>query len=181
MSRFVKGSVHSAVVMVAVCLASAPVFAESQQSLAASLKISVFPAQQQSAEQQSEDEKFCYDWAVKNTGIDPLSAPKKDTAQGQQPAEQQASRRGAGGAIRGAAAGAVIGEIASDDASHGAAVGAAAGVIGARRKAMGAEQAAKAEAKQTEEKSVAASEEQARSFNNGFAACLEGKRYTVKY
>lgn len=179
----------SAVVMATGCLVPGLANAQAQQSLAASLKVSVFPAQEQTAEQQSADEKLCYDWAVNNTGIDPLAAPDNEAAQAQaqaqQPAEQQTSRRGAGGAVRGAAAGAVIGEIANDDASQGAAVGAAVGVVGARRKAKGAEQAAQAEAKQTAEKTAektaAANEEQMKNFNNGFAACLEGKKYTVKY
>ena len=131
--------------------------------------------------QQASDEKTCYDWAVQNTGIDPLAAPKNEETQ--QPAVQQTSRRGggAGGAVRGAAAGAVIGEIANDDASQGAAVGAALGVVGGRRQARAAEQTAQAEAKETAEKTAAASEEQVKKFNNGFAACLEGKKYTVKY
>jgi len=171
----------SAVVMATGCLVPGLANAQAQQSLAASLKVSVYPAQEQTAEQQSADEKLCYDWAVNNTGIDPLAAPDNEAAQAPQPAEQQTSRRGAGGAVRGAAAGAVIGEIANDDASQGAAVGAAVGVVGARRKAKGAEQAAQVEAKQTAEKTAAASEEQMKNFNNGFAACLEGKKYTVKY
>jgi hypothetical protein len=181
MNRFVKVSMVSAMVMATGCLAPGLAYAEAQQSLAASLKVSVFPAQQQTTEQQASDEKTCYDWAVQNTGIDPLAAPKNEEAQ--QPAEQKTSRRGggAGGAVRGAAAGAVIGEIANDDASQGAAVGAALGVIGGRRQARGAEQAAQAEAKQTAEKTAAASEEQVKTFNNGFAACLESKKYTVKY
>jgi uncharacterized membrane protein len=181
MSKFVKLSMLTAVVMAAGCLAPGLACAEAQQSLAASLKVSVFPAQQQTAEQQASDEKLCYDWAVQNTGADPLAPPKKEEAQAQQPAQQQTSRRGAGGAVKGAAVGAVIGEVANDDASQGAAVGAAVGVIGARRKAKGAEQAAQAEAKQTAEKTAAASEEQVKNFKNGFAACLEGKKYTVKY
>ena len=180
MRRFVKIPVVSAMVITACCLASGLACAEAQQSLAASLKVSVFPAQDQSAEQQSSDERICYDWAVKNTGSDPLAPPKKEQAQEQQPAQQQASRRG-GGALRGAAAGAVVGEIANDDASQGAAVGAALGVIGSRRKAKAAEQTAQAETKQAAEITAAASEEQVKNFKNGFAACLEGKKYTVKY
>lgn len=180
MIRFVKVPVVAAVLMAAGCLAPVLAHAEAQQSLAASLKVSVFPAQQQTAEQQASDEKTCYDWAVQNTGIDPLAAPKNEEVQ--QPAEQQTSRRGgAGGAVRGAAAGAVIGEIANDDASQGAAVGAALGVVGGRRQARAAEQTAQAEAKETAEKTAAASEEQVKIFKNGFAACLEGKKYSVKY
>jgi len=108
--------------------------------------------------QQASDEKTCYDWAVQNTGIDPLAAPKNEEVQ--QPAEQQTSPRGgAGGAVRGAAL----------------------GVIGGRRQARAAEQTAQAEAKETAEKTAAASEEQVKFFKNGFAACLEGKKYSVKY
>ena len=108
---------------------------------------------------------------------------KKEQAQESPPAEPNSSRRGAGarGALRGAAGGALVGEIVDDDASKGAAIGATVGAIGARRNARKAEKAEQASAEQAAEKTAAASEQQMGNFKKGFAACLEGKDYTVKY
>ena len=33
----------------------------------------IFPAKNQTAEQQQKDESYCYEWAIKNSGIDPLN------------------------------------------------------------------------------------------------------------
>ena len=43
-----------------------------QKSLAATMNVYVFPTKGQTAEQQSTDEASCYNWAVQNTGSDPL-------------------------------------------------------------------------------------------------------------
>ena len=94
----------------------------------------VYPAKNQTPQQQQKDEGECAAWAKQNTGIDPVvlaSTPAPTTAPPPAPAQTQpagASGTRVRGAARGAAAGAVVGEIANDDASEGAAVGAAAGV-----------------------------------------------------
>src|SRR4051794_13680288 len=51
------------------------------ESLNKKLGIYVFPAKDQSAEQKQKDESYCYEWAVKNSGVDPLNmqAVKPDT------------------------------------------------------------------------------------------------------
>src|SRR5262245_22474362 len=87
------------------------------------LKLYVFPAKNQSQQQQKTDEFECYKWAMEQTGIDPKNPPKPapDSANG-------GGRRGGAvtGAAKGAAAGAAIGAIAGD-AGEGAAIGAAGG------------------------------------------------------
>lgn len=183
MTGFKNILVVSAVVMAAKCLAFNPAFAEGQQSLAAALNVYVFPSKGQASSQQAKDESACYDWAVQASGVDPFELAKKEQAQESPPAEPNSSRRGAGarGALRGAAGGALVGEIVDDDASKGAAIGATVGAIGARRNARKAEKAEQASAEQAAEKTAAASEQQMGNFKKGFAACLEGKDYTVKY
>jgi hypothetical protein len=157
-----------------------------QKTLAASLNVAVFPSAGQAASQQSQDEGACYSWAKQNTGTDPVQAQQQaaqaqqQAAQSQQQVEQSTAGSGAKGAVRGAAGGAVVGAIAGD-AGKGAAIGATAGVIAGRSKARGAkEQAAQQSAQQTQAASQA-SAQQTQAFKTAFAACLEGKKYTVKY
>ena len=109
--------------------ASAPV------SPAKQLGLIVFPANNQTPDQQLLDEQQCYGWAKENTGIDPatLKANTDSAAKASQAKMDSASRGAAvGGAARGAAGGAAIGAIAGD-AGTGAAIGAATGAIARRR------------------------------------------------
>ena len=165
------------------------------KSVAASLGVYVFPAADQAAEQQAQDESACYQWAAGQTGTDPQAiaqqqAANQQQAQTDQQAAQQAGKdagKGAGarGAVRGAAAGAIIGEIADDDAGKGATYGAAAGAISGRRQAKQAQaqaqSQAQAQASAQAEKREAATDEQMANFKKAFGACLEGKQYSVKF
>lgn len=158
-----------------------------QRTLAATLNVSVFPGAGQAADQQSKDETECYNWAVQNTGSDPFQAQQQAQQQQQAAAQQQAATQqatqgaGARGALRGAAAGAVVGEIASNDAGKGAAWGAAAGVVAGRARARQAQQQSAQQAAQTTQAANAAAGQQIDAFKRAFSACLEGKKYTVKY
>lgn len=173
---------------------SAPLVASADgKSVASSLGVYVFPAANQATGQQAQDEATCYQWATGQTGIDPHAVAQQQAANQQQAqAEQQAAgqagkdaTRGAGvkGAARGAAAGAVVGEIASDDAGEGAAWGAAAGAVSGRRQARKAQSQAQAQSQATAqaEQREAATAEQLSGFKKAFGACLEGKKYTVKF
>ena len=158
-----------------------------QKTLAATMNVYVFPNAGQNAEQQSKDESECYNWAVQNSGTDPFALQKQSEQQKQQ-AEQQKQQAqqagkgaGAAGAVKGAAAGALIGEIASDDAGEGAAYGAAAGVIAGRRKSKAAKEQATQQAEKQGQQAQQATAEQITNFKKAFSACLEAKKYTVKY
>ena len=157
------------------------------RTLASTLDVFVFPAEGQESSQQSQDEVFCYEWAVENTGSDPFDLEKQQEANTaaaeQQMANVQQSGGGAGarGAVKGAAAGALIGEIADDDASSGAAYGAAAGMIAGRRSARRAKQQAAQQVEQQAAQSKAATAEQIEDFKKAFSVCLEAKEYMVKY
>ena len=158
-----------------------------QKTLAATLGVYAFPGAGQTTAQQSKDETECYNWSVQNTGSDPFQVAKQTEQQQQQAAAQQQqvqqATQGAGakGAVKGAAAGALIGEIANDDAGEGAAVGAAAGLVAGRAKARGAKQQAAQQSAHQTQATTQASAQQIDAFKKGFSACLEAKKYTVKF
>jgi len=132
----------------------------------------VFPANGQSTEQLNKDETECYQWAVKESGVDPLNLPKVEAAQVETGPDGSAIK----GAARGAAAGAAIGAIAGD-AGEGAAIGAVAGGLRGRRAGK------QAKASQQNANNQAAAQTEANmmtNFKKAFSACLEGKGYTVK-
>lgn len=158
-----------------------------QKTLAATLNVYAFPGAGQKPEQQSIDETECYNWAVTNTGSDPFQAAqqadqqKQAAAQQQQQTQQATQGAGAKGAVRGAAAGAVIGEVANNDASSGAAWGAAAGVVAGRNRARKAQEQSAQQAAQQTQAADQASAQTIGAFQKAFGACLEAKKYTVKY
>ena len=67
-------------------------------------ELSIYPAKDQSAEQMDKDKYECYNWAKKDSGFDPMAAPKATT-----PAPKAEKKKG--GAVKGAAAGAVAGKV----------------------------------------------------------------------
>ena len=145
----------------------------------------VYPAKNQSAEQQKKDEGECHTWAIQTTGIDPAAPPPAATtaAQPAEPPKQQGGHR-VRGAARGAAAGAIVGEIANDDASEGAAVGAAVGAVSggrqARKDAKASQQQAAQAQQQAQADAKAAEAARLDTFNRARAACLEGRGYVIK-
>lgn len=132
----------------------------------------VYPNKGQSAQQTEQDKFACYDWARQQSGYDPMSAQ----AGAPPPPPSEPSGGVARGAVRGAVGGAVIGEIADDDAGKGAAIGAVAGGM------MGGMRQREARRRQQEQyqQQAAASVGQADTYNRAFAACMEGRGYTVR-
>jgi len=128
-----------------------------------------YPAKGQSAQQQQKDDGACYSWAKSNTGIDPATASAA-------PPPQSGPAVGGGervqGAARGAAGGAVVGAIAGD-AGKGAAVGATAGtMVGGSR----ARQNRRAQQANTQAQSQGAMD----TYYRAYAACMQGRGYTIK-
>lgn len=162
-------------------------WSQSQQSLSSTLNVYAFPSAGQSASQQSKDEGECYNWAVGSSGVDPFKQKQQqaDAANQAEATRQQAASAtqgsGARGALRGAAAGAIVGEIANDDAGKGAATGAAVGAVGGRMRARARQQQAEQQAAAASEQTQQASEAQIGNFRKAFSACLEAKKYLVKY
>ena len=160
--------------------------AATQGSMSQSLGIYAFPAKNQSATQQSNDEAACFTWAKSQTGIDPMNIKAPQPAAQASP-DEAAANAGNGsrarGAARGAAGGAIIGAIAGD-AGTGAAAGAAAGTMAggaakrqAKRDAASQQQQQQAAAEQQAQAAIA---QQKATYNKAFSACMEGKGYTVK-
>ena len=119
----------------------------------------VYPAKGQSPQQQQKDQSDCHGWAMQQSGVNPgtMAAPPSG------PSGHMV--RGAG---RGAAIGAVGGAIGGN-AGKGAAIGAATGALvgGMRRRD---------ERRSAEQQQANASAE----YGRAYAACLEGRGYTVK-
>jgi hypothetical protein len=136
------------------------------------MNLYVYPSKNQSQSQQKKDEFACYQWAVEQSGIDPLNLPKVEAA----PVQTGPTGGAVKGAAKGAAAGAAIGAIAGD-AGKGAAIGAAAGGM----KGMGKGKQAQAQQNQQAQANTAAKEQEMKdSFKKAFSVCIEGKGYTIK-
>ena len=136
--------------------AAAPAAPGPTQDAAASLlKVYVFPANNQTPDQQAKDSNDCYAWAKQQTGVDPTNPTV--------PQKADTSQAGKGSAVKGAA--------------KGAAVGATAGGMGGVAGKKQAKQQAEAQAKQQQQAAV---NTQIDSFKKAYTACMEGKKYTVK-
>ncbi|MCB2207345.1 MAG: hypothetical protein KQH67_03530 [Bacteroidetes bacterium] len=132
----------------------------------------VFPANNQTAEQQEADESYCYTWAVKQSGYDPINPTTVQAKQVEQGPDGAAVRGSAGGAAAGAAIGAVCG-----DAGKGAAIGAISGaVLGRRRGNM----EKSAQQQQYNQQAAQTNQNLVDGFKKAYTACLEGKGYTIK-
>ncbi len=136
----------------------------------------IYPSKGQTQEQQEQDQFQCYNWAKGQSGFDPMAPPTTKTA----PPPKEEPKGGVGrGAVRGGLTGLAVGAIAGD-AGKGAAIGAASGGLigGMRRKDQNAqEEAAK---QQWAQKEASQYQTGRNNYNRGYAACLEGRGYTVK-
>lgn len=128
----------------------------------------IYPAKGQTAQQQQGDQGECHAWAVQTTGIDPAQVAAA-------PPPQAASEPGGErlrGAARGAVGGAAIGAIAGDT-GKGAGIGAVVGTMAGGHRAR-QNQAASQQQARTQQQS------QVNTYYRAYAACLEGRGYTVK-
>ena len=142
------------------------------QSIASSLGLYVFPANNQDAATQEADEMACFKWAKQQSGYDPMNPTVYQGAE----VDRSADGSAVGGAAVGAAGGAAIGAIAGD-AGKGAAIGAVVGgVRGRRSKVFGDQRQQQA----NDQAAAQASKNAANDYNKAFSACMEGKGYTVK-
>jgi hypothetical protein len=177
------------------CMTAAMVFSGAQaqniapptgtKSLAATLSVYAFPGAGQAATQQAQDESDCYKWAEQETGNDPFQLDKQfaqqqqQAAQQAQQAQQATSGAGAKGALGGAAGGAAIGAIAGD-AGKGAAIGAGVGFLANKARTQSKSQQSQQQSQQSQA-AAKATAAQITDFKKAFSACLEAKKYTVKY
>ena len=136
-------------------------------------ELMVFPNDGQSKEQQQQDEFTCYNWSKEQSGFDPMAPPTATEPPPQETASQ--SNSVARGAVRGAA----IGQIAGGD-SKSTRRGAAAGVAVSGMKRQDAKRRDEAARQQWEQEQVRIYQENRNRYNRAYAACMEGKNYTVR-
>ena len=128
----------------------------------------IFPNANQTPEQQEQDKFACYNWSKGESGFDPMAPPTAT----EPPPQEQAKKGGIGkGLIGGAAIGAILG-----DAGKGAAAGAVVG--GMRRQDQKRGEAH--ERQQWEQEQQQTYAQSRNRYNRAYAACLEGKNYTVR-
>jgi len=132
----------------------------------------IFPAKGQSDQQMEQDKFFCYDWAKKQSGFDPMKMESTPPAP-QAPAKVE---KKSGGVVKGAVGGGVFGAIAGDSskaAKRGAVAGGILGAVKQNRTNSQIEQQAKVLPKPS-------NQGQKDTYKRAYTACLEGKGYTVK-
>jgi len=129
----------------------------------------VYPAKGQSEKQQARDQQECHDWAVQQTGVDPVKLAEET------PETQTASRGGLmKGAAGGAGLGALRGTIGGDPgemAGRGAGIGGVLAAIRARR-AMQQEHETQMQTHQDREAQLA-------KYDRAYKVCLSGRGYAV--
>jgi outer membrane lipoprotein SlyB len=143
--------------------------------------LGVYPAGGQSNDQMEKDKFECYSWAKEQSGFDPMQMP---TASSPAPAKGDKSVAGGavGGGLLGGVGGAVIGGIAGGKkgvrkgASSG---GLSGGAIGGMRSSSQNRQA-NAKREQWEREQANQYMQQRNLYNRNFAACIEGRGYSVK-
>ncbi len=145
----------------------------AQSNISGPLEVYVFPTKEQDKEQQEFDEYTCFKWAKEQSGIDPINPPDVQVEADKNVGSGSTVRGAAGGAAAGAAVGAIAG-----DAGKGAAIGA---TLGAFRGAAGRARAKEQAAQNAQQQAAAQEQAMVQSFKKAFAACMEGKGYTVKY
>lgn len=136
----------------------------------------IYPKNGQSNEQMEKDKYECYSWAKKQSGFDPMEKPTATAPPPKQDRKKGGLLKGAaGGALLGAGIGAIAG-----NTGKGAAIGAGSGAVigGVRQKNKNQKQEQEKEQWAREQTDQYANKRN--SYNRAYAACLEGKGYTVK-
>ena len=135
----------------------------------------IYPAEDQTTEQQQTDKMECYNWASQQSQFDPYAAYQRTSqAQAQANAAGQPQGDVLRGAARGAVGGVIIGAIAGD-AGEGAAIGAASGGLIGGMKRRNRRRSAESNAQQEQVQA----EEMLQRWDSAYKVCLEGRKYTV--
>lgn len=155
---------------------AAPITVPPPKLTFAQIGMFIYPAKDQSKDQQNKDEDACHDWAETNTGMTLAAGTVDAAAAGKAAAQDAGQGRVAGGTAIGAATGLAIGAIAGD-AGKGAAIGAVAGAVGGVRGRVRARQAAGETGAQ---QAVQANQQAVDQFKRAASACLEARGYSVR-
>lgn len=139
-------------------------------------EVIVYPAKGQSQDQTEKDKYDCYQWAKGQTGFDPMAPP---TASTPPPQSQEPTASAGRGMVGGAATGALIGGIADGNWGQGAAIGAVAGGLFGNHRRRKQEDQNRAQQDQWAQQQAQQYQQQRNNYNRAYAACLEGRGYTV--
>jgi hypothetical protein len=131
----------------------------------------VYPKNGQSAEQTDKDKYECYNWAKGDTGFDPMALPTTTTAK---PGGKKKSGTAVMGGLGGAGVGALLG--GKKGAKKG---GLAGGLIGGVTQHSHNQQV-QDEKRQWKQQESANYANNRNNYNRAYAACLEGRGYSVK-
>jgi hypothetical protein len=147
---------------------------------ASAAELYIYPQKGQSAQQQEKDKFECYGWAKGQSGFDPMAPPTTRTA----PPKREGGSV-AGGAVGGAAGGAAVGAVAGAIRGKGgvgktAAIGAGAGGLIGGMGAAGRNAKDEKNQRDWEQQEANAYAQRRSEYNRAYAACLEGRGYTVK-
>ena len=140
----------------------------------------VYPSQGQSNEQMEQDKFQCYSWSKNESGFDPMALP---TASEPPPAKAAPKGGVASGAVRGTLLGGAVGAIAGNsksDTRTGLKAGAATGALvgGMRRNSQVREE--DQQRKNWEQQQVNQYAQGRTNYNRAYAACMEGRGYSVR-
>jgi hypothetical protein len=142
----------------------------------AAQELMIYPAKGQSDKQQEQDKFECYNFAKKQSGFDPMAPPVTSTA----PPPKEAPQGGVGrGAVGGGLGGALIGAIAGDT-KKGAAIGAVSGGLFGGMRSHEQQQRESHNRQQWEQRETQQYANNRNNYNRAYAACLEGRGYTVR-
>lgn len=151
----------AAVTLVAACFGAGVVQAD----------LYVYPKEGQSAEQTDKDKYECYNWAKNDTGFDPMATPRTTSA-------APGGKAKSGTMVKGGLGGAALGGILSgkSGAKKGALAG---GLIGGVHQHQHNKQV-ESDRQQWEQQESANYSNNRNNYNRAYAACLEGRGYSVK-
>lgn len=156
---------------ISIILTASALFISSLMS-SAMAEVMIFPAKGQSAEQTEKDKFACYNWGKQQSGFDPMAVPKTSTPP---PSQQQKS----GGVVRGGLGGAVLGAVIGDSSKSAGRGAIAGGLIGGVRQSSANNKTAQ-KTQEWEQREAGNYANNRDRYNRAYAACLEGKGYTVK-
>lgn len=147
----------------------------------------IYPAQQQSAEQQERDRYECYVWGSGESGFDPAAEITVPQARVVRVAVNENPNQGAtiAGTVIGAIAGAAINDRRGHGHGHGHAIAVGAGVgaiVGASIEQSG-QRKVEAQARATADEIAQTRLDNAQrmaDYRRAFSACLEGRGYVVR-
>lgn len=131
----------------------------------------VYPKEGQSTEQTDKDKYECYQWAKKDSGFDPMATPTTTSA-------APGGKSKSGTLVKGGLGGAALGGILSgkSGAKKGALAG---GLLGGVYQHQHNTQV-ETERQQWEQREAANYANNRNNYNRAYAACLEGRGYSVK-